>query len=138
MARHFKGTGVAVVTPFKNGAIDYDALTNVIEHVIEGGVDYIVSLGSTGEAITCDAKECRTILDHTIRQIDGRVPLVAGPFGNNSTWTHVKKIRSYNFDGIDAITGKFRKVLQPKGMSVIHVVRNQWIVLIEVRQTVEL
>ena len=103
MAMHFKGTGVAIVTPFKNGNIDYYGLSRVIDHVIDGGVDYIVALGSTGEAITCDAFECRKILDHCISHIDGRVPLVAGPFGYNSTKTIVDKIKGYNFDGIDAI-----------------------------------
>jgi len=104
MAMHFKGTGVAIVTPFKdNGTIDYESLTKVIDHVIKGGVDYVVALGSTGEAITCDAAECRKILDHCIKHIDGRVPLVAGHFGYNSTKTVVDKIKDYNFDGIDAI-----------------------------------
>lgn len=103
MAAHFKGTGVAIVTPFAGSGVDYDGLTRVIDHVINGGVDYVVALGSTGEAITCDAAECRKILDHCIRQIDGRVPLVAGPFGYNSTKTVVDKIKGFNFDGIDAI-----------------------------------
>lgn len=103
MAGHFKGTGVAIVTPFKGGNIDYEGLTRVINHVINGGVDYVVALGSTGEAITCDAQECRQVLDHCIQVIDGRVPLVGGPFGYNSTKTVVDKIKDYNFDGIDAI-----------------------------------
>jgi len=103
MALHFKGTGVAIVTPFKEGKVDYNGLSRVIDHVINGGVDYVVALGSTGEAITCDAQECRQILDHCIGHIDGRVPLVAGPFGYNSTKTVVDKIKDYNFDGIDAI-----------------------------------
>jgi len=103
MAAHFKGTGVAIVTPFVGSSVDYDGLSKVIDYVINGGVDYVVALGSTGEAITCDAAECRKILDHCIRQIDGRVPLVAGPFGYNNTKTVVDKIKEYNFDGIDAI-----------------------------------
>lgn len=103
MAAHFKGTGVAIVTPFSGSQVDYDGLSRVVNHVIDGGVDYVVALGSTGEAITCDSVECRKILDHCIRHIDGRVPLVAGPFGYNSTKTVVDKVKTYNFDGIDAI-----------------------------------
>jgi len=100
---HLKGTGVALVTPFRKGEIDYPALTNIINHVINGGVDYVVALGSTGEAITCSSKECRRILDHTIQVVNGRVPIVAGPFGYNNTRTVVDKVSSFDFDGIDAI-----------------------------------
>lgn len=110
---HFKGTGVAIVTPFSGQEIDYVSLSNVIDHVINGGVDYIVALGSTGEAITCDPIECRKILDHCIKHIDGRVPLVAGPFGYNSTKTVVDKIRGFNFDGIDAILSSSPAYIKP-------------------------
>lgn len=103
MNNKFTGTGVAVVTPFKDQQIDFYGLTRIINHVIDGGVDYIVSLGSTGEAITCTREECRAVLDHAITTIDGRVPLVAGPFGYNDTKTLASKIKSYNFNGIDAI-----------------------------------
>ncbi len=113
MAMHFKGTGVAIVTPFSGQEIDYVSLSNVIDHVINGGVDYIVALGSTGEAITCDPIECRKILDHCIKHIDGRVPLVAGPFGYNSTKTVVDKIRGFNFDGIDAILSSSPAYIKP-------------------------
>ena len=69
MKRHkFSGTGVAIITPFlDNKAIDYPALEKCIDHVIDGGVDYIVSLGTTGEAITLSSEECRAVLDFTIK-----------------------------------------------------------------------
>ena len=64
----FKGTGVATITPFlENGKIDYTALEKIIEYQIEGGVDYIVSLGTTGEAVTLSSKECREVFDFTIK-----------------------------------------------------------------------
>jgi 4-hydroxy-tetrahydrodipicolinate synthase len=65
---HFNpsGTGVALITPFKNGAIDFDALTALIHHVIDGGVDYIVSLGTTGEATSLSDEEQTSIIKHTI------------------------------------------------------------------------
>ncbi len=104
MKQHqFSGTGVALVTPFRQGAIDYPALERIIEHVIGGGVDYIVSLGTTGEAITLSAQECRDVLDFTIEKVARRVPIVAGFFGGNFTEALVAKIRQYNFDGIAAI-----------------------------------
>ena len=75
-----RGTGVALVTPFKNGAIDWDALERIIEHVITGGVEFLVSLGTTGESVTTTDKEHREILDFTIKINRSRVPLVAGMF----------------------------------------------------------
>ncbi len=99
----FRGVGVALITPFHYKAVDYLALERCIEHVLQGGVDYIVSLGTTGEAITLTSQECREVLDFTIRTVAGRVPIVAGFFGSNFTDALVAKIQSYNFDGIDAI-----------------------------------
>jgi 4-hydroxy-tetrahydrodipicolinate synthase len=99
----FKGTGVALITPFRQKAIDFEALENIIEHVIEGGVDYIVSLGTTGEAITLSSKECREVFDFTLKVVKGRKPMVAGMFGGNFTDALVEKIKNYNFEGFDAI-----------------------------------
>ena len=101
--QQFRGTGVALVTPFKDGEIDWKSLRNIIEHCIEGGVDYLVSLGTTGEAITLSAAECRKILDFTIEVNAGRLPLVAGYFGRNNTHYLVEATKSFNFKGIDAI-----------------------------------
>jgi len=105
MKQHkFRGTGVALVTPFtKDYKIDYPALARVIEHVINGGVDFLVSLGTTGEAITLSKKECREVFDFTIRQVDGRKPLVAGLFGSNYTQKLTTAIQAYDFAGFDAI-----------------------------------
>lgn len=97
------GTGVALVTPFDDYKVDYEALSGIIEYVIAGGVDFIVSLGTTGEAITLDSTECRQILDFTIKQVNGRLPIVAGFFGGNFTHQLTQKIANYNFDGIAAI-----------------------------------
>lgn len=102
--RHlFSGTGVALVTPFRNKAVDYPALQEIINFVIDSGVDYVVSLGTTGEAITLSAKECRQILDFTIEIVAGRVPVVAGFFGSNYTEKLVNGIRNYDFEGVAAI-----------------------------------
>lgn len=99
----FRGTGVALVTPFRQGSVDYAALERIIEHVIAGGVDFIVSLGTTGEAITLSAAECREVFDFTIRQVNRRRPIVAGLFGSNYTHKLVDGVRGYDFDGFDAI-----------------------------------
>lgn len=130
----FRGTGVALVTPFKNKAVDYDALETIIEHVIQGGVEYIVSLGTTGEAITLSSKECREVFDFTIKVVKGRKPLVAGLFGSNFTEALVEKIRNYNLEGFDAIMssspayskppqeGIFQHYMQVAGVSPVPII----------------
>ena len=104
LIERLRGTGVALVTPFKNnGDIDWEDLERIIEHVITGGVEFLVSLGTTGESVTLSDEEHRQILDFTIKVNRGRVPLVAGVFGSNNTRALVEKVRSFNFDGIDAL-----------------------------------
>ncbi len=98
----FRGTGVALVTPFANGAVDYEGLKAVIEHCIEGGVEYLVSLGTTGESATLTPKESLEVLEFTTKTIAGRVPLVAG-FGGNNTQAIIDKIKAFHFEGVDAI-----------------------------------
>ncbi|HYJ37359.1 MAG TPA: 4-hydroxy-tetrahydrodipicolinate synthase [Chitinophagaceae bacterium] len=81
-----KGTGVALVTPFKsNFEVDYDSLENVIDFVIRGGVEYIVTLGTTGETPTLDRTEKIAIANFTHDKLNGRMPMVIGIGGNNTT-----------------------------------------------------
>ena len=104
LIERLRGTGVALVTPFKNnGDIDWEDLERIIEHVISGGVEFLVSLGTTGESVTISEEEQRQILDFTIKVNRGRVPLVAGVFGSNNTRALVEKVRNFNFEGIDAL-----------------------------------
>ncbi len=110
----FRGTGVAIVTPFQDDLqVDYNQLGRLIEFNIEGGVEYIVSLGTTGEAVTLSSAECRQVLDYTIRKVDGRVPIVAGFFGSNFTEMITKKVQAYNFDGIAAIMSSSPAYVKP-------------------------
>ena len=98
-----RGTGVALVTPFtQNGAIDFNGLEKVIDHSIKGGVEYVVSLGTTGESVNLDKQEKLDILNFTIEKTAGRVPVVAG-FGGNSTHQVIKDIEEFHFKGVDAI-----------------------------------
>lgn len=99
----FKGTGVALVTPFSSYAIDKPAIQKLVNHVIEGGVNYCIVLGSTGEASTISTKEQRQLTDWVIQAVDGRVPIVAGNFGMNDTHALCTKLKEWNFDGIDGI-----------------------------------
>ncbi|MCZ2101861.1 MAG: 4-hydroxy-tetrahydrodipicolinate synthase [Chitinophagales bacterium] len=111
--QRFIGTGVAIITPFKNGEIDYTAFGHVIDHVIHGGVNYIVALGSTGEAATLSLQEERAVLDFCIQHIGNRVPLVAGNFGGNNTHLLVEKLKSYNFEGISAVLSSSPAYVKP-------------------------
>lgn len=104
MKPQFRGTGVAVVTPFSSDEkVDFDALEKILEYQIEGGIDYIVSLGTTGEAITLSSEECLSVLDFTKKIVRKRVPIVAGLFGRNDTRALVERIKSFDFDGFAGI-----------------------------------
>jgi 4-hydroxy-tetrahydrodipicolinate synthase len=99
----FYGTGVAIVTPFQaDGQVDYNGLTNVINHLINGGVEYLVSLGTTGENATLNAEEKQKIWVHTAEVNAGRVSLIAG-IGGNNTHEIVEQIKQFNVKGYDAI-----------------------------------
>ncbi len=114
MANSFRGTGVALITPFlENTDVDFDAYEKIMEYVIEGGVDYLVPLGSTGETATLNENEARKILDFVIEKNAKRKPIVAGNFGANHTKELVKKIKNYNFDGIDAILSSSPAYVKP-------------------------
>jgi len=79
------GTGVALVTPFKKDfSVDTDALSKITNYVIEGGVEYLVILGTTAESATLDAAEKETVIKTIIAANNGRVPMVLGVGGNNT------------------------------------------------------
>jgi 4-hydroxy-tetrahydrodipicolinate synthase len=80
-----QGTGVALVTPFKKDqSIDFPALENLIEIQIKGGIDYIVTLGTTGESVTLSEKEKIEVFNFTVEKVNGRLPIVIGIGGNNT------------------------------------------------------
>ena len=80
-----RGTGVALVTPFKaNLEIDFDALGSIIDFVIKDGVEYVVTLGTTGETPTLRKEEKKEIVQFTYDKVNGRVPVVVGIGGNNT------------------------------------------------------
>lgn len=101
--RKFTGTGVAIITPFrKDRSIDFKSLEKLLEHLIGGGVDYIVVLGTTGESATLSKDEKNAVISHVIEVVNNRVPIVAGMGGNN-TQEIVNNINSNSFANIDAI-----------------------------------
>jgi 4-hydroxy-tetrahydrodipicolinate synthase len=101
--KKFRGIGVAIVTPFKNDtSIDFAAMGKIIDHVINGGVNYIVLLGTTGESATLSKDEKSALTSYVTETVDKRVPIVLG-IGGYSTNEVIGCIRKTNFEGIDAI-----------------------------------
>jgi len=101
--RSFKGTGVAVVTPFTTAKeVDYPALKKIINNLIHNKVEYLVMLGTTGESVALTKEEKKKIIDTARETIAGRVGLVIG-IGGNYTDEILKTIKETDFNGIDAI-----------------------------------
>ena len=96
----FKGTGVALVTPFlEDQQVDYPSLERLINHVIAGGVDYLVVLGTTGESATLTASEKTKVLKACVEYNKGRVPLMLG-LGGNATQKLIDEIEQTDFYGV--------------------------------------
>ncbi len=99
----FKGTGVAIVTPFTTDkAVDYPALEKLVNHLIEGGIEYLVVQGTTGESVTLSKQEKTDVLAFVIKINNGRLPIVLG-IGGNCTQTVVETLKTTNLTGVDAI-----------------------------------
>src|SRR4051812_38529876 len=89
-----KGTGVALVTPFKeDNSVDYDGLKRLVDFVIEGGVNYIVTLGTTGETPTLSREEKTEIINFTFTTVAERTPVVVG-IGSNNTRSVIEEIET--------------------------------------------
>lgn len=99
----FKGTGVALVTPFhKQGTIDFGSLEKLIEHCVAGGVNYLVVQGTTAETATLTREEKLALAQFVVDTVDKRLPLVMG-LGGNNTQEIVNILRTHSFEGFDAI-----------------------------------
>ncbi|HKK80810.1 MAG TPA: 4-hydroxy-tetrahydrodipicolinate synthase [Prolixibacteraceae bacterium] len=103
MKKMLKGTGPALVTPFKeNLSVDYDALERVLEYVIKGGVDFLVALGTTAETATLSHDERHEVYRFIKNVNKKRLPLVVG-FGGNNTAEVIEHINKADFEDVDAI-----------------------------------
>lgn len=99
----FRGTGVALITPFhKQGTIDFSKLEGLINHIIGSGADYIVALGTTSEAATMTDNERSALKDFIVETTAGRVPIMLG-LGGNNTLNITDTIAHTNFEGISGI-----------------------------------
>jgi 4-hydroxy-tetrahydrodipicolinate synthase len=103
MSNKFRGTGVAMITPFhKQGTIDFTALERLIEHLITGGVNYLVVRGTTAETATLTREEQNALAEFVVEIVNKRIPLVIG-IGGNNTQEVINKIRMNSLEGYDAI-----------------------------------
>ncbi len=102
MSQLFTGAGVALVTPFKtDGEVDFDALDRVIENQVQGGMDYLVALGTTAETPTLTTDEKLEVVKH-VKNNSGKLPVVVG-MGGNDTRTIIKQIEESDLNGVSGL-----------------------------------
>jgi 4-hydroxy-tetrahydrodipicolinate synthase len=111
----FHGTGVALVTPFNtDGSVDYQGLKKLINYLVDGGIDYLVSLGTTGETATLSKDEKKKVWDYTAEVNNGRLPLVAG-IGGNDTYAigdTIKAFENNNYSAVLSVSPYYSKPTQ--------------------------
>lgn len=110
----FKGSGVAIVTPFQNGKVDYTAFTRLIELQIISGTDAIIVCGTTGEAATLTPEERTEVIRFCVERVDGRIPVIAGTGSNNTS--HAidlsREAEALGVDGLLIVTPYYNKTSQ--------------------------
>lgn len=100
---NLRGVGVALITPFnEDESVDYDALVRLVDYQIQNNTDYLVVLGTTAETPTLTEDEKKKIVSTIISRVNGRIPIVLGVGGNNTS-AIVRQLKEDNFDGVDAI-----------------------------------
>ena len=114
------GTGTALITPFNNDhSIDFDALNRIIEQQIAGGTNYFVMLGTTGESATLSNEEKSAVVSHIKKANAGRLPLVLGVGGNNTSDV-VEQLKSLDTDGLTAILSVSPYYNKPNQQGIIY------------------
>lgn len=110
----FKGCATALITPFTKDGVDYEAFGRFLEFQIENGVDALVVLGTTGEAVTMSEDEKVATVDFALKKISGRVPVIVGTGGNNTADVirYSKKIESMGVDALLIVTPFYNKCTQ--------------------------
>ena len=100
---HVQGSIVAMITPFhQDGSVNFEVLTQLLERQIAGGTDAILTLGTTGESSTMSHEEDASVVAHTVKVVNGRVPVIVGS-GSNCTATQIEKSIEYQNMGADAL-----------------------------------
>lgn len=110
----FRGSGVAIVTPFQDGRVDYTAFTRLIELQIISGTDAIIVCGTTGEAATLTPEERTEVIRFCVERVDGRIPVIAGT-GSNNTSAAIdlsREAEALGVDGLLIVTPYYNKTSQ--------------------------
>ena len=110
----FRGSGVAIVTPFQNGSIDFTAFTRLIELQIANRTDAIICTGTTGESSTLTTDERLSVIQFVVERVNGRVPVIAGTGGNNTeeVVSNSKSAEAFGVDGLLIVTPYYNKTSQ--------------------------
>lgn len=120
LAKDFRGTGVAIVTPFtKQGSIDWEALKRLINFLSDGKVEYLVIMGTTGENVTIDKEEKQEIFSFVARHNLAGIPLVAGIGGNNTSEV-LDGLRKTELSGYSAILSVSPYYNKPNQQGIFH------------------
>jgi len=109
------GTGVAIVTPFKkDGSVDFNSLKKLVNHLIQGKVEYLVVMGTTGESVTLSKDEKEKVIECVAKENKKRVPLVLGVGGNNTAEIvkSVSKVDAKIFSAILSVSPYYNKPSQ--------------------------
>ena len=110
----FRGSGVAIVTPFQNGSVDFTAFTRLIELQIANRTDAIICCGTTGESSTLTVDERLSVIQFVVERVNGRVPVIAGTGGNNTeeVVSNSKSAEAIGVDGLLIVTPYYNKTSQ--------------------------
>mgnify|MGYP003602087835 FL=1 len=110
----FRGSGVAIVTPFQNGSIDFTAFTRLIELQIANRTDAIICCGTTGESSTLTVDERLSVIQFVVERVNGRIPVIAGTGGNNTeeVISSSKSAEAIGVDGLLIVTPYYNKTSQ--------------------------
>ncbi len=113
----FNGTGVAIVTPFKDNKIDYESFAKIIKEIIDKGAKAIIVLGTTGEGVSVSAYERKTIIEFAKQEIHGKAKLIVGTGNNNfeQCIQNTKMAKNLGADGVLVVTPYYNKTTQ-KGL----------------------
>ncbi len=113
----FTGSGVALITPFKNGQVDYEAFGSLLQYQIDNATDAIIVCGTTGESSTMPDKEHLAVVEYAVKKVNGAVPVIAGT-GSNDTAHGIeltKEAASLGADAVLLVTPYYNKATQ-KGL----------------------
>lgn len=107
----FKGSGVALCTPFTDTGINFDTLERLIEYQIDNGTDAIIVCGTTGEPATMTDDEQKSIIEFTVSKVNGKLPVIAGIGGNNTqkVLSNAQSAQNLGADGVLAVTPYYNK-----------------------------